>query len=313
MSVEERGPEDAARPRAGADAPLGEQAAPQAESTAPLAVSTAPLAVSTAPLAGRRIGVTAHRRALEQIGALERQGASVLHAPTMRIVPVGEDSRLVPDTEAMLAAEPVALLVTTGQGFTTWLDALPPDLRERTEQWIASVRVFCRGAKARGAVRGRGFSDPQVAPGETTQSLVDIVLAAGLRDAPLALQRHGYVDASQIGRLEEVGCAVRVVAPYRWESAGEPALVDALITEAIAGRLDAITFTAGPAVIALLESAERTGRRGELIAALQDGRCRAVAVGHVTAQPLEDAGIPVTWPDRERLGALVKHLVDLLG
>lgn len=265
------------------------------------------------PLAGRRIGVTAHRRAEDQIGAIERQGAAVLHAPTMRIVPVGEDSRLVPDTEALLAAEPTVLLVTTGQGFTTWLDALPEDLRERTEAWVAGVRVFCRGPKARGAVRGRGFSDAPAAPLETASSLVDLVLQAGIRDADIGLQQHGYLDAAQLARLEEAGCRVHVVAPYRWEEAGEPEKVGALIEEIIAGDLDAVTFTAGPAVEALLAAADRRGERGEVVAALQDGRCRAVAVGHVTAQPLQDAGVPVSWPERERMGAMVKHLVEVLG
>ena len=28
--------------------------------------------------------------------------------------------------------------------------------------------------------------------------------------------------------------------------------------------------------------------------------------------PLLDAGIPVTWPDRERMGAMIRHVVDRL-
>lgn len=270
-------------------------------------------ALSAGSLAGKRLAVTADRRAEDQIAALERRGAHVLHAATMRIVPVGEDSRLLPDTETLLAAAPEALLVTTGQGFITWLDALPPDLRARTEEWIRSVRVLCRGPKARGAVRSRGFADPVTAPEETTASLVDVVLAEGFHGVPLGMQRHGYVDPAQMARLAEVGCVVHVVAPYRWEAAPDQQRVQALIAAVIAGELDAITFTAGPSVQALLEAAERQGCREELVTALGDGRCRAVAVGHVTAQPLRDADIPVTWPQRERMGAMIRHLEDLLG
>lgn len=264
------------------------------------------------PLSGRRIGVTAHRRAEDQIAALRRQGAEVVHAATMRIVPVQEDAALPAETEALLAAHPRALLVTTGQGLTTWLEALPAELRERTMDLLAGIDLFCRGPKARGAVRGLGLPDPRVAPGETTASLVDIVLAAGVREVPLGLQRHGYVDERQLRRLERAGCTVHVVAPYRWLPGEDQQAVRAIIDEVIAGRLDALTVTAGPAVEALFATAREEGLLAELQEALRDGRCRAVAVGHVTAQPLQDAGIPVIFPERERMGAMIRLLGDAL-
>ncbi|GAB2531675.1 uroporphyrinogen-III synthase [Brachybacterium huguangmaarense] len=277
------------------------------------AAQPAPAPSGELPLAGRRVAVTAHRRADEQAAALERQGAEVVRAATMRVVPVGEDPELLAETEALLAARPRALLVTTGQGFTTWLDALPAPLRERTEAAIASMAVFCRGAKARGAVRGRGFEDPPSAPGETTESLVDIVLAAGVRDVPVGLQRHGWLDERQVDRLREAGCDVHVVAPYRWLPGEDQAAVAALVEEIIAGRLDAVTFTAGAAVEALLATARRLGREDALLDALREGRALAVAVGHVTAEPLQAVGIPVVFPERERLGAMIRLLVDELA
>ena len=39
------------------------------------------MAAEDLPLAGRVVGVTAHRRSEDQIAALERRGARVLHAP----------------------------------------------------------------------------------------------------------------------------------------------------------------------------------------------------------------------------------------
>ena len=274
---------------------------------------TPPLPSDGPRLAGRRIVVTAHRRAEEQIGALERQGAEVLHAATMRIVPVADDAELVAETEALLAARPDALLVTTGQGFTTWLDALAPDLRARTEEWIRTTRVLCRGPKARGAVRGSGFADAPASPGETTASLVDLALEHGVRDCAVGLQRHGYVDERQLDRLCDAGCTVHVVAPYRWHLADDQRTVIEAIDAIIAGDVDAITFTAGPAVEALWQTARAADRLDDLRAALRDGRCRALAVGHVTAQPLQDADIPVQRPERERLGALVKLCAEELG
>lgn len=236
-----------------------------------------------------------------------------MHAATMRIVPVAEDAELIAATERLLTADPPVLLVTTGQGFTTWLDTLEGDLAARAEEWVHRTRIFCRGPKARGAVRGRGFADAPVAPDETTASLVDLVLAAGVRDCAIGLQRHGYLDDRQLARLEQAGCGVHVVAPYRWLPGEDQPAVHAMIERIVAGEVDAVTFTAGPAVEALWDSARSIGRLDDLQSALRDGRCQAVAVGHVTAQPLQDAGIDVIWPERERMGAMVRLLVDRLG
>ncbi|WP_058233820.1 uroporphyrinogen-III synthase [Devriesea agamarum] len=259
-------------------------------------------------LAGLRIAVTSNRRAQDLIDALARHGAQTVHAATMRIVPVEDDAELIVDTEALLRTQPKHLLVSTGQGFTDWLGALPDPLRERTEQWIRSVPVWCRGPKARGAVRGAGFTDPPSAPEETTRSLVDMVLDAGVRDVPVALQRHGYLDRRQLARLTDAGCSVQIVAPYRWVPGPDPSAVDALVDDLIAGRLDAITFTAAPSVEALWAAARKRNLEERIQAAMRS-TCRVFAVGHVTAQPLLDADIPVTWPERERMGALVKHMV----
>lgn len=268
---------------------------------------------TTGPLSGLTIGVTAHRRAEDQIEALRRQGADVIHAATMQIVPVESDEQLIADTEAMLAAEPTALLVTTGQGFRSWLEALPEDLAARARDWVAATPVYCRGPKARGAVRGAGFPDPPNAPDETTESLVDLVLEAGVRDQVIGFQRHGYLDPVQIARLEEAGCTVKVVAPYRWVPGPDPQAVTALIDGIIDGRIHAVTFAAAPSVEALLVAADEQGRGEQLRGALRDGRCRAVSVGHVTAQPLQAEQIPTFWPERERMGAMVKLMVERLG
>ncbi len=265
----------------------------------------------TAPaLEGRRIAVTAHRRAEDQIQALERLGATVLHAPTMQIVPVQDDERLIADTEALLAARPEALLVTTGQGFRAWLEALPTGLREQAAEWITETRVLCRGPKARGAVRGAGFPDAPAAPEETTASLVDLALEAGVRDQAVGFQRHGYLDTAQLARLEEAGCTLHIVTPYRWVPGPDPQAVSLLIDEIIAGRIDAVTFTAAPCVEALFQAADESGRGDALREALREGRCLAVAVGHVTAQPLTHAGIAALFPERERMAPMIRLLSE---
>lgn len=54
------------------------------------------------PLAGFTIGVTAARRADDLIALLRRRGASVVHAPALRIVPLADDGELMAATKELI-------------------------------------------------------------------------------------------------------------------------------------------------------------------------------------------------------------------
>lgn len=263
-------------------------------------------------LVGFTIGVTADRRAEDQIAALARRGAEVLHAPTLRIQPTEEDDRLVADTRAVLASRPDFVLATTSYGFRGWLEAadaagLGPALHDVLAQSV----VLVRGPKARGAVRAAGLTEAGSGSDETTASLVDAAIERGVADATVLVQLHGYVDQDQLDRLIAAGARVLTVAPYRWTPPPDEREVVRLI-EAVCGRqVDAVTFTSAPAAQALIEAAEREGRKEDLLTALGFD-VLAVAVGPVTAQPLLDAGLDPIHPDRFRLGALIRTVCEEL-
>ncbi|CAM3989268.1 uroporphyrinogen-III synthase [Helcobacillus massiliensis] len=268
------------------------------------------------PLAGLRIAVTASRRADDQADALRRRGADVLLAPTMRIVPTGADAQLLTDTRRLLDVRPALFFVTTAQGFTAWLDALSsadPDLAQAAMAYLADTRIICRGAKARGAVRGRGLPDAPAAPLETSASMVDVALAEGVPAGPVGLQRHGYIHPDVLTRLadEGEGHDLVVVAPYRWEPPEELDPVDELVSGICLRRIDAVTFTAAPSVDALFARADELGRRDDVVDALRSD-VQAVAVGPVTAEPLEAEGITPIAPQRQRMGAMIQLMAEQL-
>jgi uroporphyrinogen-III synthase len=80
-------------------------------------------------------------------------------------------------------------------------------------------------------------------------------------------------------------------------------LIDLVADRAV----DAVTFTAAPAVAALMEAAGSTGRRDEVVSAFQ-ADVLAACVGPVTAAAFEMWGVPTIYPDRSRLAAMVKQL-----
>lgn len=265
-------------------------------------------------LTGTTIAITASRKAEEQGEAFTRNGASVFFAPTVRIVPVGEDALLAEATAAVLKSEPDYLLVTTGFGLNGWLNAADSDSAGTGEQLrdkFGQATILVRGAKGRGAVRGNGWSDSGMAEVETTESLVDLALTHDLSGKTVVLQQHGNPDPAQVKRLEDAGARVIEGRPHRWEQPLEPTLVEELIEKTVVGDIDAITFTAAPAVEALFDRARELDRYEELVSALKTTVIGSV--GPVTSVPLKEAGLEPLEPERHRLGALTKLVTETLG
>ena len=263
-------------------------------------------------LAGFRIGVTSDRRSGDLIDAFERRGATVFHAPALKIAPIAEDVELLSDTSAMVAARPDLFIITTAYGMRRWFEvADATGLGAQLSEVLESARILARGPKAVGAVRAAGLEEVQVSASETTASLVDAVETSGLTGRRVAIQLHGYTDEVQLARLRDLSAAVWTVTPYRWVKPTAHDRLPKLIEATCARQLDALTFTSAPGAEATLAVARELGRLSEFVDALTDD-VLAAAVGPVTAAPLQAAGAVVLMPDRYRLGALIRLVTEEL-
>ena len=272
-----------------------------------------PAGLPELPLAGYTVAVTAARRK-EELGALlDRRGARVVYAPAIRIVPLSDDTELVAATRRVLE-RPVDLVVaTTGVGFRGWLEAADAWDLPLVEH-LRGARVLARGPKARGAIRGGGLVDAWSPESESSAEVLSHLLSGAegpLEGRRIAVQLHGDPLLDLVSGLEDSGAEVLTVPVYRWVLPEDVAPVRRLVASVVAGAVDAVTFTSAPAAASLLAVAEELGRRDELVDALRD-RVLAVAVGAVTAGPLEAAGIPTRQPERARLGALAREVVARL-
>ncbi|MFT3835086.1 MAG: uroporphyrinogen-III synthase [Micropruina sp.] len=264
-------------------------------------------------LEGFRIGVTSERRAGDLIDALERRGAHVLHAPTLRMEPASDDEQVIVDTEAIIAARPDVVLATTAFGVRRWLEvADAAGLGEQLLARLATARILVRGPKARGGIRAAGLDDSGMSEEETTASLVAKVLAEHDSALTVAVQAHGYLEDAVLAPLLAAGHRVVTVSPYRWRSLDDTdARIPRLIETVCGDQLDAVTFTSAPAVDALFAAAEALGMHDALLRAFRGGVV-AAAVGPVTSAALVAAGVQPIQPDRFRMGALIRLLCERL-
>lgn len=269
------------------------------------------------PLAGFTVGITASRRAEEFATLLVRRGASVMHAPAIRIIPLADDAELERVTDAIIESPPEITVATTGIGFRGWVEAADGWGRaEDLARALSSSRLLARGPKAKGAIRAADLREEWSPASESSAEVLEHLLAEGVEGKRIAVQLHGATtewepvpDFCEV--LRHAGAEVVPVPVYRWTAPDDGAPMDRMIEAVVVGDLDAISFTSAPAVASLLMRADENGVLEPVLQSMRS-RVLPVCVGPVTAAPLEQLNVPTTQPARARLGALARHIAEEL-
>lgn len=236
----------------------------------------------------------------------------------MRMIPIAEDSLMREATERLLAAPADLMVLTTAAGVRWWMQVCEDwGLAERLAGLLGAIPLYSRGPKTTGAIRAAGLREHASAASEASAELLEMLLARGVDGLTIGVQVQGAGSgwnpmAPLLDGLRDAGAEVIEVPVYRWEPPEDLAALDELVTVVAASGVDAVTFTSAPAVMAVLARADALGVLDSLLAAL-GGSVAAVCVGPVTAAPLTELGVPVTMPDRMRLGALMRHTVEVLA
>jgi uroporphyrinogen-III synthase len=263
------------------------------------------------PLAGYTVGITAARRREEFAVALERRGAKVISGPAIRIVPLADDSELRAATQRCLDAPLDIVVATTGIGFRGWMEAADAwGLAEKLAEAIDRSTVLARGPKARGAIRACGLRETWSPESESSSEvLAHLIAGFDLAGKRIAVQLHGEPLPDVVHTLRLAGAEVIEVPVYRWVLPEDTAPLHRLIQAVSVAALDAVAFTSAPAAASFLQAAREEGC-GEAVRTALRGPVVPACVGPVTAGPFSEEGIQVIQPDRSRLGALVREIVE---
>lgn len=262
-------------------------------------------------MAGRTVLVTADRRQEDLADALRRRGATVRCVPAMSTVDHADDETLLARTRELLDARPDVLVVTTGVGFRGWLAASrAAGLGDELLAVLGGTRVLVRGAKAKGAVVAEGLTPAWVAASETTEEITEHLLAEGVRGARVAVQHHGRGSDGLDEALRSAGADVVPFVVYRWGPAPDPEALTESVRSVAAGEIDAVLFTSAPAVRAWLAAADEAAVWGRIVGLSRSGALVLGAVGPTTAAPLREREAVPLVPDRSRMGALVRAVIE---
>lgn len=269
-----------------------------------------PIAPDT--LAGFTVGVTATRRADELSALLAGRGARVIRAPAIRLVSVAEEGGLFEATRRILASPVDDVVVTSDEGFRSWLTAAEGwGLADGLIARFSAARLLARGARARGAIHAAGLF-PQAAPAmDTCAQVLEHLLGQGPCGRRVVVQSYGEPLPWFTDALRDAGAEVIEADVYRWRPAADLAPLRRLIRLAAARSVDAVAFTSAHAVQTTLDLARRDGLEDALLTAF-DGAVTAACVGPAAAAPLESRGVLVLRPASPRLGELVRDITTHL-
>lgn len=265
-------------------------------------------------LAGARILVTAQRRADDLTAALVRRGASVTAVATLGVEPHIDEAELLRRTRLLIRQPPDIVVITTGIGLRGWMDtAQAAGLDDALLGVLGRCRVLARGPKASGALQSFGITPEWVAASETSREIRETLVDQGVDGQRIAVQLHGAGDDGLCTGLRAAGADVAELTVYRWAGPPDPDAVVRFTAELRAGAYDAVAFTSAPGASAWLDALRAGDALDSVRAQVAAGRLMLAAVGPVTAEPLSVAGLAPQFPDRGRLGSLIRLIVSKLG
>jgi uroporphyrinogen-III synthase len=264
-------------------------------------------------LSGLTVGVTADRRANDQVVMFSRIGARVVLGPTIATVRIPDPDLLRARTGQLCDDPPDFVIANTGVGMRTWMAAATDwGLEERLRSALSRSRILARGPKAAGALVSTGLEVWWRSPSEQLAEVIERLVDVGLEGRRVAFQLHGDDSPEVVSRLRAAGADVITVPVYVWHLPPDPGPALGLIEGICERDIDAVTFTAGPQVRSMLQLAAGVGRKTDLLDAL-NGDVVVGCIGPVCAGVATDAGIsspvvPANW----RLGSLVKVVAETL-
>jgi uroporphyrinogen-III synthase len=253
-------------------------------------------------LAGMRFALCGPRRAEDLALILRKQGALPLFRSTLRTV-LAEPPVLEAQLRKFAQQGADWVVFTTGAGLEELAkQAEALGLWEAVYAQLKRSKIALRGYKAERALERHGLEAAVEDEDGSIEGLIEALQAHPFAGQRVFIQPYGQPAPRLVRFLREQGAQLEELLLYRHLPAPEAEL-ERLLEEILAQQLDAVVFTSVPQVEYLLEHARGRERLNALREAFEE--VWALAIGRVTAKPLQEARMRVWHPQTERIGALV--------
>ena len=252
------------------------------------------------------------RRSGELARLLERRGLVAIEAPSLREVPLANQTDAFAFGDALRAGQCEVLVLLTGVGTRALLDALATQRpRDEVLAAIAGLTLCCRGPKPVAVLKELGLRPSVTAPEPNTwRELVAAMASMDLAGKQVWVQEYGRPSLDLAAALRARGAVLHSAAVYAWQLPEDLGPLERAIDQLCAGEAEVVAFTAGQQVEHLLLVAERRGKGAVLHDALRT-RVAVASIGPVTSEVLREHGLlPDLEPEHSKMGHLAKIVAE---
>lgn len=252
------------------------------------------------------------RRGGDMARLLERRGFSVLSAPSMREVPLGDQTEALAFAETLMSGGCDVLVLLTGVGARMLVEAMCTRFaREQVIAALGRLTLVCRGPKPVAALRELSLR-PTVTAGEPNtwrDVLATMDAQVPVRGRKVHVQEYGRENTLLLDALRERGALVEPVRVYGWTLPEDTGPLRAAVEAIVGHQADAVVFTSGQQVEHLFRVAREAGQDAPLRQSLLE-RVVVASIGPVTTEALQAHGLAADIePEHPKMG----HLAQALG
>ncbi len=258
---------------------------------------------------GLKVAAFESRMAKEMSSLITRYGGEPLVAPSMREIPLENNTEALEAGERLIAGQFDLLILLTGVGTRALVEVLKT--RHGLDTITAAlgrVTRVARGPKPVAALRELGLTADITVPEPNTwrdllQALDDKKPVAGLK---VAVQEYGVSNAELLGGLGERGATVTRVPVYRWALPEDVEPLRQVIDAIVQSKVAVVLVTNAAQIDHVMQVAVQDGKADAVRAALK--KTVIASIGPVASERIREHGLQVDLePSHPKMGILVKE------
>jgi len=259
---------------------------------------------------GLRVASFESRRAVEMAELIVRNGGDPLVAPSLREIPLEENSEALLFGERLFSGKVDMLIMLTGPGMNTLLSVLQTKyFAAAIKKELSKIDLVSRGPKPALALRAYGVEPNISAPEPCTWREILVALDAhgSLQGQRVAVQEYGITNEEFLAGLKLRGADILRVPVYRWALPEDTKPLKHALDAVIGGEVDVVIFTNAHQISNVMLVAKEHGLEEAFRKALK--KAVVASIGPNTTAYLDEYGFPVDIePLEPKMESFVKEV-----
>ena len=261
---------------------------------------------------GMRVAAFESRLAAEMTNLIRRYGGEPLVAPSLREIPLENNTEALEFGEKLLTGQFDILVLLTGVGTRALVEVLQTrHALEAIKAAFGRVTLVARGPKPIAALRDMGLTAEISVPEPNTwrDILQTLDKQKPVSGHNVAVQEYGVSNAELLDGLRERGANVTRVPVYRWALPEDTGPLRRVLDQVLSGVVDVVLITNAAQVDHVMQMLTMDNQVERFRQAME--KMVVASVGPVARARLRSYDLPVDLePSHPKMGILIKEMSE---